>query len=54
MNDYVSEVNIEIVKPNNGLIGFASVVINDSIYLGSIAVYKKLNTQGCRILYPKK
>lgn len=51
---FVSEVKIEIVKPNNGLIGFASVVINDSIYLGSIAVYKKLNAQGYRILYPKK
>lgn len=50
----ITEVKIEIIKPNNGLIGFASVVINDAIYLGSIAVYKKLNAEGYRILYPKK
>ena len=51
---FVSEVKIEIVKPGNGLIGFASVVIDNAIYLGSIAVYKKLNSEGYRVLYPKK
>ena len=50
----ITEVKIEIVKPKDGLIGFASVVIDNSIYLSSIAVYKKLNAQGYRILYPKK
>jgi DNA-binding cell septation regulator SpoVG len=50
----ITEVKIEIIKPSNGLIGFASVVIDNSIYLGSIAVYKKLNAEGYRILYPKK
>ena len=50
----ITEVKIEIVKPNNGIVAFASIVINDSIYLGSIAVYKKLNAQGYRVLYPKK
>ena len=51
---FVSEVKIEIVKPGNGLIGFASLVIDDSIYLSSIAIYKKLNDEGYRILYPTK
>lgn len=51
---FVSEVKIEIVKPSNGLIGFASIVIDNAIFLGSIAVYKKLNAEGYRILYPKK
>ena len=50
----ITEVKIEIVKPNNGLVGFASLVIDNSIYLSSIAVYKKLNSSGYRILYPKK
>jgi stage V sporulation protein G len=50
----IKEVKIEIVKPNEGLIGFASVVIDNSIYLSSIAIYKKLNAEGYRLLYPKK
>lgn len=32
MNDYVSEVNIELVKPQNGLLGFANIVIEGNIY----------------------
>ncbi len=51
---FVSEVKIEIVKPSNGLIGFASIVIDNTIFLASIAVYKKLNAQGYRILYHTK
>ena len=39
----VSEVNVTPVKPNNGLIAIASVVIDSSIYLNSIAVYTKLD-----------
>ncbi len=54
MNDYVSEVNIEIVKPQNGLVGFANIVIESNIYLSGIAIYKKLNAEGYRLLYPKK
>ena len=54
MSDYVSEVNIEIVKPQNGLVGFANIVIEGNIYLSGIAIYKKLNAEGYRLLYPKK
>ena len=49
----VSEVNVTPVKPNNGLIAIASVVIDDSIYLNSIAVYAKLDGS-YRLLYPTK
>lgn len=49
----VSEVNVTPVKPNNGLIAIASVVIDDSIYLNSIAVYTKLDGS-YRLLYPTK
>ena len=38
----ISEVQISIVKPSNGLIAFASIVIDESIYLGSIAIHQKL------------
>lgn len=38
----VSEVNIAPVKPNNGLVGIASVVIDGNIYLNSIAIYTEV------------
>lgn len=50
----VTEVQIEFVKPNNGLVGFASIVIDDNIYLSSIAIHKRLNLSGYRLTYPSK
>lgn len=50
----ITEVDIQLVKPRNGLIGFASLVIDKSIYLGSIGIFKKLNESGYRITYPTK
>ena len=50
----ISEVNIELIKPNEGIVAFASIVINDSIYLGGIAIHKKLHTSGHRVTYPSK
>lgn len=50
----ISEVQIEFIKPNNGLIGFASFVINDSIYISSVAIHTKLNGDGYRLTYPSK
>lgn len=50
----VSEVNIILIKPRNGLIGFASLVINDALYLGSIGIHQKLNGNGFRLTYPMK
>jgi DNA-binding cell septation regulator SpoVG len=50
----ITEVQIEFIKPNNGMIGFASILIDDSIFLSSIAIHKKLNAEGYRITYPSK
>jgi DNA-binding cell septation regulator SpoVG len=49
----ISEVNIALIKPKNGLIGFASIVVEDSLYLGSIGIHQKLNG-GFRLTYPTK
>lgn len=49
----VSEVNITPVKPNNGLVGIASVVIDGNVYLNSIAIYTKIDGS-YRLLYPTK
>ena len=50
----ITEVQIIPIKPNNGLVAFASIVAENSLYLGSIGVYTRLNGSGYRITYPTK
>lgn len=50
----ITEIQIIPIKPTNGLIAFASIVLDEKIYLGSIGVHKKLNDSGYRITYPTK
>ncbi|MEI6462979.1 MAG: hypothetical protein WCO33_04960 [bacterium] len=50
----ISEINIDLVKPKDGLIGFASLVIDESIYLGSIGVMKRLDAESYRLVFPTK
>lgn len=50
----ISEIQIIPIKPKDGLVAFASLVINNSIYLGSIGIHKKLKGAGYRITYPTK
>ncbi len=50
----ITEAQIEFIKPSNGMIGFASLVIDGSMYLSSIAIHKKLNAEGYRLTYPSK
>ncbi len=54
MKKSICEVEIIPIKPQNGLIAFASVVFEDSLYLGSIGVHKRLNSDGYRLTYPTK
>ena len=49
----VSEVNIVPIKPNDGLVAFASVVVDKNLYLGSIGVHSRPNGS-YRITYPTK
>lgn len=50
----ISEVNIEFIKPKDGLIGFASLVVGKQLYLSSIGIHKKLDGSGYRLTYPSK
>jgi DNA-binding cell septation regulator SpoVG len=50
----ISEVNITPIKPQDGLIAFASLVLDDCLYLGSIGVYARLDGTGYRLTYPTK
>ena len=54
MKMQISEVQISFIKPKDGLIGFASFVIDGSIYLSSIGIHQKLDGSGLRLTYPKK
>lgn len=50
----ISEINIIPVKPKDGLIGFVSFVLNDSFYIGSIAIYTLIRGSEFRLVYPTK
>ncbi len=49
----VNEVQFVPVKPENGLLGFASCVLDSQHFIGSIAVFSKLSG-GYRLVYPTK
>lgn len=49
----ISEINIIPIKPRDGLVAFASCVINEAIFLGSIAIMTKLSGS-YRLVYPTK
>jgi len=50
----VSEIQFVPIKPNNGLIGFASFVYNGQLYVGSVAVYTRPLQETVRLVYPQK
>lgn len=50
----ITEVQIKRVEEINGLVAFASFVINGCIYLSGIAIHKKLSADGYRLTYPSK
>jgi len=54
-NIQISEIQIIPVKPKNGLVAFASCVINRFLYIGNIAIYTSPSTlEGYRLVYPSK
>jgi len=53
MKHKISEIQIVPVKPKDGLVAFASFVLDGNIYLGSIGIMAKLNG-GFRLVYPTK
>lgn len=50
----VSEVQITLIKPKDGLIGFASFVLNEGLYLSSVGIHRKLDGSGYRLTYPTR
>lgn len=50
----VTEVDVAFVKPKDGLIAFASVVLDDQLYLSGIAIHSRLVGSGYRLTYPTR
>lgn len=50
----ISEIQITPIKPKDGLVAFASVVVEDSLFFGFIGVYTRLDGLGYRLTYPTK
>jgi len=49
----ITEVQITTIKPKDGLLAFASVVLNNDIFLGSIGIYCRPHG-GYRLTYPTR
>jgi DNA-binding cell septation regulator SpoVG len=50
----ITKIKIRKVTPKDGLVGFASFVLDDSLYLGNIAVFSRLNKDTFRLVFPEK
>ena len=51
----VTRVKIKMIQGEKGLCAFASVVLNDCLYLGNIAIFSRLNQAGkYRLVFPEK
>ena len=50
----ITEVQITPIKHKDGLVGFASIVLENSVYLGFIGVYTRFDGTGYRLTYPTK
>lgn len=50
----ISEVQINLIKPKDGLIGFATLILNDDFYLSGIGIHRKLTGSGYRLTYPTR
>lgn len=50
----IADIQILPIQERNGLLAFVSLVVNQSLYLSSIAIHRKLDGSGLRLTYPTK
>ncbi len=50
----ISNIDINLVPARSGLIAFASLVLNDAVYVSGIAIHEKLDQTGYRLTYPTR
>jgi len=51
----ISNIKVRAASDEKGLVGFASCVLDDVLYIGNIAIFSRLNKPGeYRIVFPVK
>jgi len=51
----ITKIKIKRVLPKDGLVAFASCVVDDCLYLGNIAIFSRLGKEGeYRLVCPVK
>ena len=50
----ITEIDFQPIRPNLGLIGFVSFVLNNSLRISGISVYTRLDGTGIRLVYPER
>jgi len=50
----VSKVEVVAVRPNQGLVGFASVELDGKLLLNSIGIHSRRDGRGYRLTYPTR
>ena len=51
----ISRVRVKKVTPIKNLVGFASAVVDDWLFIGNIAIYTKLGSEKeVRLVFPQK
>ena len=53
MQNKISEIQITPIKAHDGLVAFASLVFNDSFFMGSIGIFTRPQG-GYRLTYPTR
>lgn len=54
-NPKVSNIEIIVVRPQKGLVGFTSFVLENYLFIGEVAIYNCVSSPcGYRLVYPAK
>lgn len=49
---HITEIDILLVRPQNGLLAFSSFVINNAFRVSSVAIHSRMDGIGYRLVYP--
>lgn len=50
----ISKVKFRPIAPEKGHIGFVSLVLDDWLFLNNIAIFKRLESNKIRLVFPEK
>src|SRR3989344_5314642 len=50
----ISEIQIVPIKPKDGLIAFASFVLDGKYHVSGVAIFTRLGKSGYRLVYPSR